>query len=494
MAILFKCECGALWKAEDDYAGQQSTCGTCGRQMTIPPESDPDCVMVFKSGLDAEGVLMTLSMLQEQIMAGQFGANDLILYEGVWRPIGSVFDSMPEPPPPPVPEGEDIAVSLSELPAIAGFKPLSERSRRSASYLHRKASYFLRRYSALLKWTGIAAAGVLLLLALFHAVLLVHAHIRWNPAYVMVCNPNPVPMVATLGRRQLTIEPNGSAVFQDIILPRAAERRLTVLPAAATAKPVATVTVDDLHLEPGMDIVVNPKGRRPLYSCRLDRAQDQAVHAKETENVFSAITGRQSPEAAVAALEKQLMEIAKKVGGQQTTQEILTSNQYNLADLSIPRSAKYTKKAAAHGNGARDDMKPALKTVADVTVPAKGLPFQYSLSSHRILSFDLTPEKPRSMTPFDASKYKERQISLSPFKTSTLHYRLDDKGVVQLTMTVHKANVTVAGVKSQGHWTYSATRNKSGSWKWSWTYSGKAKGKPVTLVYERDFSGGQSLK
>ena len=130
MSILFKCECGALWSADDAYAGQQYTCQTCGRTQTIPMQSDEDCVMVYKSGMPAGGVVMTIPDLESKLEAREFGPNDLVLFNGVWQPMTSVFDALPEPLPPPEPEGEDIALTFAELPAIAGFTSLKERNRR----------------------------------------------------------------------------------------------------------------------------------------------------------------------------------------------------------------------------------------------------------------------------------------------------------------------------------------------------------------------------
>ena len=501
MSILFKCECGALWKADEAYAGQEFTCQTCGRNMAIPQVSDEDCVMVYKSGLPGDGIVMTLETLQAQIMDRTFGRNDLILYNGAWMPIGSVFESLPEPLPPPEPQGEDLAVLFTDLEPIAGFTPLSERwkvPKHTPAFVRKFKRFVAKTYqSKAVRIGALSVAGLLLLFLLFYWGALLSNVIRWKPVYLTVFNSNTFPVSARLGNKRLIIPPQGKETFQDIMLPWSRTKQIRLINTTSQQE----CYTQSIRLAPGTDYVLNPGGKAPITLCRFDKEGELAIPQQTIDGVFHSIEKHVAP-VAIAEVEKHLKESMDKVVLRPLHDEIFTSKEYDLSRLGIQRSEKYQKKSAGKpATATAGEPLPVPVTAPEITLTINGTPCVYVLDQKQFKALSLSASKHNSVTPFSDSLFKEKHLALAKGKLSnplTLTYK---DGLPHLSGHMSKAELTLNNVKYRGKWTYSASRNANGAWRWGWTFHGNSipktkteKAKPLTLVFDSPFSGKKTLK
>lgn len=501
MSILFKCECGALWKADEAYAGQEFTCQTCGRNMLIPEVSDEDCVMVYKSGLPGDGIVMTLEMLQAQIMDRTFGRNDLILYNGVWMPIGSVFESLPEPLPPPEPQGEDLAVLFTDLEPIAGFTPLSERWKvpKHTPAFVRKIRRFISKtaQSKAFRLSVMSVAGVLLFFLLLYWGAILNNIIRWKPVYLTVFNSNDFPVMARLGGKRLIIPPQEKVSFQDVMLPWTRTRKVRLINTVNQQECYA----QSIRLTPGTDYVINPGGKTSITLCRFDKEAELAISQQTIDGIFHSIEKHVAP-IAIAEVEKHLKESMEKVVLRPLPDEIFTSKEYDLSRLGIQRSEKHQKKTAGKpAPTPTGDPLPTPVTTPEITVTINGTQCVYVLAQKQFKALNLSASKHNSATPFSDSLFKDKHLTLAKAKMSnplTLTYK---DGLPHLSAHMSKAELTLNNVKYRGKWTYSASRNANGAWRWGWTFHGNSvtkskteKPKPLTLVFDSPISGKKTLK
>ena len=93
LVILFKCECGAPFPVPAEAAGQTGTCPACGKPCQAPAQSDPDCVLVYKS--DGGNSQVVPPMRWRPGRPRELKAYDLIIHGDEWRPLGDIFE-MPE--------------------------------------------------------------------------------------------------------------------------------------------------------------------------------------------------------------------------------------------------------------------------------------------------------------------------------------------------------------------------------------------------------------
>ena len=90
--ILFRCSCGAAQSVGDQYAGGTAQCATCGQHLSIPQESDPEVILIYRAGDAEEGVAMTQEQVEAALASAALTPTDLISQEGAWYPLEAVLE------------------------------------------------------------------------------------------------------------------------------------------------------------------------------------------------------------------------------------------------------------------------------------------------------------------------------------------------------------------------------------------------------------------
>jgi DNA-directed RNA polymerase subunit RPC12/RpoP len=85
--ILFRCSCGAEYRVEDHYAGGAAECEECGARVSIPRQSDPEVLLIFKAGDEKDGSPISREHVTEQLASGVLQPTDLYWTEEGWRPL-----------------------------------------------------------------------------------------------------------------------------------------------------------------------------------------------------------------------------------------------------------------------------------------------------------------------------------------------------------------------------------------------------------------------
>jgi DNA-directed RNA polymerase subunit RPC12/RpoP len=85
--ILFRCPCGAEYRVEDHYAGGAAECEECGSRVSIPRQSDPEVLLIFKAGDEKDGSPISREHVNEQLASGVLQPTDLYWTEEGWRPL-----------------------------------------------------------------------------------------------------------------------------------------------------------------------------------------------------------------------------------------------------------------------------------------------------------------------------------------------------------------------------------------------------------------------
>lgn len=469
----------------------------------MPLQSDPNCVLIYKSGLPETGQVITTEVLTDQVTKEELKAYDLIYHENEWRPLDDIFE-MPEVTAvvPDEGAGPEIACHFAELPPIPGHVSLKKNCLRNAW----KAIVLWQRRQRAVKHKPIWQRVCYYLFVLFVLVLGYYLGIGkiinyalGRPCYVAVFNPDDCDYQAKLGRQTLPLIANGHVTFPDIYVAATKKGKLLISSNSAPDQVVYEVAVP---LSPGLDVIVNPKGKIEFGVFDFRGMTEKTLDAKVRQTLLDDIV-RLRPPATSRAVLGHLKNMAEEHFQGKKADVLFTSQQFNFSRLSLARSVEYADR--------RKDQKEAPETFLPTLVRLSRMPFQFKGST---VEYD--PTHPDTVTALlavnlrDLNTYTKNKFSafrpLAALTSEAARKAIADsklscgeaKGAVQLKIDQNDkrlqltfdrpiaAAVSANGRQHQGTWSFTATLPKDNDqWSWQWTFSGAwnppkpARGKPA---------------
>lgn len=502
LVILFKCECGVPFPVPAEAAGQVGTCPVCGKPCQAPAQSDPDCVLIYKSGLPETGQVITADALTALVAQGELKAYDLILHGNEWRPLDDVFE-MPEVAPVAADEGAgpEIAVRFAELPPIPGhislkknrlrnaWKALVLWQRRQRTVKHKPIWQRVCYYLLVL---GVLAAG-------YYAGLgKIINYVLGRPCYVLVLNPDDCNYQAKLSGETLPLIANAQVTFQDIYVAATKKGKLSISSDQAPDHVIYNVAVP---LSPGLDVVVNPNGKIEFGVYDFRGMTEKTLDAKVLKELMGDIA-RLRPPAYSSAVLGRLKNMAEEHFQGKKTDPLFTSQQYNFNRLSFTRSIDYSERRKNKPEEP-ETFRPTLIKLTRMPFQFKGSSVEYDPSQPEVITGQVSVSM-RELNTYAKNKFSafrpQAALTSADAKKTIADNKLvcgEAKGSAQLRINQNDkhlqltfdrpipAAVSVSGRQHQGTWSFVATlpRDKD-QWTWQWTFSGSwnppkpARGKP----------------
>ncbi len=504
--ILFKCECGAPARVPAEAAGQACTCPVCGKPGQVPAQSDPDCVLIYKSGLPDTGQAITTDDLAALVEKGEVKAYDLIFHEGEWRPMDDIFE-MPEVPPvaPDDSTGPEIAVHFAELPPIPGHISL-QKSRLKHCW---KALVLWQRRQRTVKhkpvWQRILYYMLVLLVLAMGYYLGIGKIINYalgRPCYVAVYNPDSCDYQARLGRLTQSLAANGHVTFPDIYVAATKKGRLLIANSQAPDQVVYEVAVP---LSPGLDVVVNPQGKIEFGVYDFRGMNEKVLDASARKALLDDIL-RLRPPATSRAVLGHLKKMAEEHFQGKKADLLFTSRQFDFSRLSLARSVEYAERHK-EPKGQTEKFLPVLVKLSRMSFAFKGSTVEYD-PSHPETVIGLIAINGRELNTYAKNKFSAFRPQAALTSTAARKTMADTKlscgetkGTAQLKIDQNDKRILItldrplpAAVKANGRehggsWSFNATMPLTGKdqdkWSWRWTFTGTwhppkpARGKPA---------------
>jgi len=522
--ILFRCSsCGEAYRVADKYANGSADCQKCGAAISIPGESDPEVVLIYKAGESEDGLALTREQVTAAFEAGTLLATDLILDEGTWRPLsaelhaadvaaslGGKADDLKLRLQNPV---DGRSETLHRLPQIRLARPILTEEDEAEQ--RRKIHFSLirmgeesdesepgeaeeleavqgrgakppevntkRQVRRTLMISGQLLAG---LLALWYGFKLgigpLVSSIRGKSTLVSIVNPGKTDYTAVLGWRHLHRHlPKGGACCFETYVGMRERQGLTLKPAGGG--PSIKVKVP---MRPGGKILVNPKGAVRL--CTLFPGKIGRLSVREVSDVLTEqIIENGAPDAADVLFD--LMEGFVKVTlGEPVRGEFLDGAAYRFG---------------AGLEGCKPPPKPGKKK-ADKKVKKTGPPLPLLVraekpqrATFREGYLSVRAAAPRTIE--GALRLKAVTVSLPPNITIKIPKGTELKikrtaGRSDLAFDLQNQTITPQKTKFRGVWQYRAWSAEPGRWGWVWVFHGegkiKGKKKKLTLRFK---NGGQ---
>ncbi|MGI5924169.1 MAG: hypothetical protein ACOX9E_09515 [Lentisphaeria bacterium] len=552
--ILFKCTCGLPGMAPDGSGGRECSCGGCGATLTVPAASDPDCVLVYRSGLPVEGQVLTIEQFQGMVEAGELRTNDLIWYQDIWIPLGEVFE-MPEAGAALPVSGADLAINLAELPPIPldGVMPAplpkpKSKPKKARRIRPRKKIKFrvFRRFDQ-----GKASKRTVLVQVAYYAVVIVVLILGYKlglgkilnyalhrPSYVLVCNGSADGYDLRLMGQNKAIVAGGNMVFQDLYVSGTCRRTLEV----AKMDSREVMKRMKVPIKPGMDVVVNLDSKQEFAVYDLAAAGKRRLPDRDIAGLADEISAGKEP-SSIFTLCSKIRGMAAPLLLERKREEVITSHQYDLSKMPILRSPDYlsrsadkAQKAAAKEKKAAEAGKEVAKK-AEVARPKRFLlpKVQQELKFQNVTilydpdtpqnNFTLNLDFKKGFQPMNVTTHAEtrdetvekkvgRKITKTTVKTTvkTKVHAIKGRTTAKVTFTKDKQELSFSlpgkveeeGKRSfNGNWSYHASMALTGkdkdNWRWEWKFTGRApveKGKKSapTIVMTVDQAGKISIK
>jgi len=366
--ILFKCACGLPGMAPDGSGGRQCNCGGCGALLTVPAESDPDCVLIYRNGLPEEGQVLTVEQFQGMVDAGELKANDLIWYQDIWMPLGEVFE-MPEAGALAPVSGADLAMHLAELPPMPldGVTPAplpvpKSKPKKARRIRPRKKIKFTlfrqfdqpgaKKRTVLVQVAYYAAVVVVLMLGYNLGLGKILNYALHRPAYVLVCNGGTEDYDVRLLGQEKWVSAGGSTVFQDLYVSGTRHKTLEVAKSGG-GEVLKRVKVP---IKPGMDVVVNLDSKQEFAVYDLAAVGKLRLPGKDIASLEEELSTGKDP-SSVFSLSSKIRGLAAPLLLERKTDEIITSHQYDLSKMPIFRSSDYLARTTAKAQKAAEKAK-----------------------------------------------------------------------------------------------------------------------------------------
>lgn len=509
--------------APEGSGGQSFACGACGAAVAVPAESDPDCVLIYRSGLPEEGQVLTVGRFQGMVEAGELRANDLIWYQGIWMPLGEVFEMPEEKPAAPPAPGSDLAIRLEELPPMPlggdAVVPASKKKKAKAKKAHRsrtlrrKVDFTLFRH---FDQQGEKKRGLWLQVAYYAIVVVVLMcgyymgfgkilnYVLHRPAYVLVCNGDSQDYDVRLMGNTKSALAGGTVVFPDLYVSGTRRRALEASKPGTDEVLIRT----QVPLKPGMDVVVNLGGKQVFAVYDLDAMGKQRLASGDLAALAEEISTGAAP-SSVFTLVSKARALAAPLLLERKTDEVITGNQYNLSKMPLFRSSDYlarTTAKAAKAAKAAEEAKKAEKAGAKAAPKLeKAPPPKYLVaSSKRELIFQnctlhYDPDQPRNncslrldfkaFRPLDVTSQPETKgkTAVSELKGQVVVQVNYEKDQLVVSFTTPGAIVESSEIKSS----YPAKAGRGGATSKGGT---TGKGAKVSTEVKTKFSGTWSYR
>ncbi|MDD4538631.1 MAG: hypothetical protein PHT80_06415 [Lentisphaeria bacterium] len=540
--ILFKCACGLPVMAPDGSGGRQCNCGGCGALLTVPAESDPDCVLIYRNGLPEEGQVLTVEQFQGMVDAGGLKANDLIWYQDIWMPLGEVFE-MPDAGALAPVSGPELAMHLAELPPMPldGVAPTplpvpKSKPKKARRIRPRKKIKFTlfrqfdqpgaKKRTVLVQVAYYAAVVVVLILGYNLGLGKILNYALHRPAYVLVCNGGSEDYDVRLLGQEKWVSAGGSTVFQDLYVSGTRHKTLEVAKSGG-GEVLKRVKVP---IKPGMDVVVNLDSKQEFAVFDLAAVGKLRLPGKDIANLEEELSTGKDP-SSVFSLSSKIRGLAAPLLLERKTDEIITSHQYDLSKMPIFRSSDYLARTTAKAQKAAEKAKkdaekakdagtavPAAKEVETETPKRILLPKVQQELKFQNVTLQYDPDKPRNdfslnldfkkaFQPMAVKTHVEtrdetiekktgRKITKTTVKTTvkTTINPIKGKTVAKVTFAKDKLEVSFSlpgkveekGRKSyNGNWSYYASMALAGkdkdNWRWNWKFTDTGKKKELTV-------------
>ncbi len=521
--------------APDGSGGRQCSCGGCGATLTVPAESDPECVLIYRSGLPEEGQVQTVEHFQGMVDAGELKANDLIWYQDIWMPLGEVFEMPEAGASVPAAGVLDLAMHLAELPPMPldGVTPApppepKSKPKKARRIRPRKKIEFTlfrqfdqpgaKKRTVLVQVAYYAVVVVVLILGYNLGLGKILNYALHRPAYVLVCNGGADDYDLRLMGQEKWISAGGSTVFQDLYVSGTRHKTLE-LAKSGGGEVLKRVKVP---IKPGMDVVVNLDSKQEFAVYDLVAVGKQRLPDKDMANLLEELSTGKDP-SSIFALSSKIRGLAAPLLLERKRDDIITSHQYDLSKMPIFRSSDYlarttgkAEKAAAKAKKDAEKAKaagaaPAAQKAETATPKRILLPkVQQELKFQNVtLLYD--PDKPRNdftlnldfkkgFTPMNVKTHVEtrdetiekkigKKTTTTTVKTTVKTTINEIKGKAGAKVTFEKDKLLLslslpnATVKEgdkpySGKWDYSASMALMGkdkdTWHWSWKFTGSA--------------------
>lgn len=551
--ILFKCACGLPGMAPDDSGGRQCSCGGCGATLTVPAASDPDCVLIYRSGLPEEGQVLTLAQFQSMVEAAELRANDLIWYQDIWMPLGEVFE-MPEVDESLPMSGADLAMHLAELPPIpldgvtpAPLPEAKSKPKKARRIRPRKKIKFrlFRKFDK-----GRAPKRTVLVQIAYYAVVIAVLILGYKlglgkilnyalhrPAYVLVCNGGSDGYDLRLMGQEKPVDAGGNTVFQDLYVSGTCRRTLEI---AKTGSHEVLNRVR-VPIKPGMDVVVNLDSKQEFAVYDLAVAGKRRLPDRDIAGLVEEVSTGKAP-SSIFTLCSKIRGLAAPLLLERKREVIITSHQYDLSRMPIVRSPDYLtrnadkaqkaaakeKKAAEAGESARKAVvarpKRILLPKVQQELKLQNVTIVYDPDTPRN-DFTLSMDFKKGFQPMDAKTHVEtreetvekkvgRRTSKTTVKVTvkTIVHAIKGRTTAKVTFAKDKVELSFSlpgkveeeGRRSfNGNWNYRASMPLTGkdkdNWRWEWKFTGKApaekdKKSASTIAVTVDQTGKISIK
>lgn len=526
--ILFRCpDCGATHRAEAQYAGGTIPCQTCGKQVPIPRESDPECALVYKAGDSEDGLPMTREDVRIKLLSGELSDTDLLWDGTTWRPLSETFGGVHQgeglhlKKTPQKTESEDeLAESLDDLPPIQKLDiddiVSTGTSRRKATagkggllsrFKKGKAADDRAKESPGSGKAGKKKAGkqgphgkmhytmqaVMGLLAIVMGYRFgfgpLISNYRHRPTYVIVQNHENIEFAATFGwRREKKTVYQKSLINFEIFVGMPERQTLRLKPLNGKGESFSV----KVPLRPGGITLVNlkRKGRYGIYNAHLVR--DKKLATPELKKLAAQIAANQAPSEAIK-VNRQIRDLVSGTFVDVKDDLTFISSRYDFPDEMLPLRSK--RRAEAERAGKTLPKKPSGKPKPMVFFPAAAtIHFANGSAMHdpdHPGTFHRTILLPISSVTLSSSrtlKLAKPMLSISG-DAKSVHL-----SIVQSNRTEH-----LGGVVFKGQWIYRAAcpleGANRGKWSWHWDFQGHGmdNGKPIDIKLRVDENGDESV-
>ncbi|MFA5203993.1 MAG: hypothetical protein WC708_06255 [Lentisphaeria bacterium] len=496
--ILFRCSCGDTFKVDDTLAGGTGECESCHREFTIPAQSDPDVVLVFKAGSEGDGTPMLKSELENKLASQEFDGADLIWTDDHWTPISDWQAGAAAPPAAPAAPahvrptlriravgGGETETEPPPFPADDGEAGADGEEQPVAARGVMRQAMGLERYTPpppaakpRKAWWKLAVRLILLVVALAAGYKYgggpILANYLKKPSYVIIHNGDAVQYQATLGWRRLSQElPAGASCHFQVFVGMDETQTLRLTPAGGGAETLIKVPV-----KMGKNILVNP-GRKTVYRV-VDLpwlAQQRA--AEQTAAFAQAMAANRAPQEGLALMEK-LDQLSREVVKQNLQDELTDPAPYDLDEMTDDGAA--TAPGAAAG-------KPRLTCSPLIQAPFADGQFTLNFSESQAATLDASVRLPA----FSATLPPNITVKI-PEGASLQVNRLAKR--LRFALRQEKQTLDLPKGSFTGTWEYSATwpfevtPPAVQEWKWQWIFRGqgtfKGEKKNVTCIWTKD--------
>jgi len=522
--ILFKCACGAGYSVDDDMAGQQATCASCGTVMSTPDCSDADLLLVYKEGEDEAGVVMSREQVQALVAAGVFDGSEQTMQNDAWVPISTVLgQAVPEPVPTPVPETvenvepepsvpspsltEDTtapawARSTEGQPVVAppdkddehrdkpklslrrattdkdddaapdsgpeiqpGDSPVADTGPGPANDTEDEEG---KKHSPLFYGIQIVIALLILFVGYKYGFGPLISHARGRSTLVVVQNHENTEYQAKLGWRRLKQQLPANAVCKfDLAVGMSETHTLTLTPQAGPNGGEATAEVVKVRvpLRPNCQILVNvrQKGNYAIYrpeSVAKENARSAAL------KLNSEILKGKRPRSTRAATDR-LQEIGKKAVEGFSNDLLFDGDKYRFF-----RMYGMMRKA----NDKEDTSKPLLVSAEPYTLKGDGCQLNYYHHDPEHVTGSL------GLPGGELTLGDDMKLTI-PANCNASVSRQGEH--LEVSVSVPNQSVEAEGIKFVGTWTYRASSPGDDKWTATWSYAAtnpRASGQPTLNV------------